>query len=179
MQSKARLEVVSSQLNFPNTLQLILDLFSVVNVTMLPSAGMFGIVKHPMKGAIKSVQNLMFKGTEGVQWRTRVSDGVLAVKNSTEMERMSILKKFEEAKPGIKERQERLAKEAEEAIRKDLVEGQAPSSSSSATPQQLPRASSNDSLSRVSTGQQTHTEYDDEAFERDLALAKQLSLADH
>ncbi|EEB96100.1 hypothetical protein MPER_04820, partial [Moniliophthora perniciosa FA553] len=60
---------------------------SFINATMLPAAGIVGAVKHPMKGAIKSVQALINKDKEGVQFNTRVSDGIEAVKFSTQSER--------------------------------------------------------------------------------------------
>jgi hypothetical protein len=43
-------------------------------------------------------------------WRliylTRISEGVVAVKNSTEAQQAEIVRKFEEAKPGVKERRD-------------------------------------------------------------------------
>ncbi|KAI3615744.1 glycosyltransferase family 1 protein [Moniliophthora roreri] len=164
-----------------NTLDLLLKLnpLPVVNATMLPAAGIVGTVKHPMKGAIKSVQALINKDKEGVQFNTRVSDGIEAVKSSTQSEREAILRLFEDAKPGAKERQERLVKVAEDIMLRDLDTPQTTSSSSISAPSPYPQTPLDHNLAHVNTGQYSHTEYDDEAFEQDLALAKQLSLADH
>jgi len=151
---------------------------SVVNVTMRPAAGAVGLVAHPAEGAWKSMQKLWAKEQEQYHRKTRVSDGVSDVKGSTRIDRETILEKFQAAKSTTKDRQMKYKDVAEKEMYGDQNRDQtktdvdashactSTSSMETTTPTPLT------SLSEQST------EGEDAAFERDLNLAKQISLAE-
>ena len=129
------------------------DAFTVANVTMRPAAGAIGLVVHPFQGAWKGIESSFRRKQEWEQrmWATRIADGIGAVKASNPLDKEYILKRFREMKPSTGERKKRY-REMAESLYVERSEENEPSPAS--------------------------TEYDDEIFERDLNLAKRLSLAD-
>ncbi|KAG7086366.1 hypothetical protein E1B28_002326 [Marasmius oreades] len=149
---------------------------SFANVTLRPAAGIVGVVKHPMKGAVKSVQSLFSKDKERVQLRTRVSDGLLVAKAGSSSQKQGILRRFEEAKAGTKERQERLAKMAEKVIRGEPQQGDDGATPSSS----ITTSASTPSHSRFPdvTATSPPTGDAEEIFQRELDLAMKRSLTE-
>ncbi|KAF9265967.1 glycosyltransferase family 1 protein [Marasmius fiardii PR-910] len=160
---------------------------SFANVTLRPAAGIVGVVKHPMKGAVKSVQSLLGKDKEIVQQRTRISDGLLAVKAGPPAQKQEIIERFEAAKAGTKERQETLAKMAEKVMYGESQLGESggtPSSSASVSASTTTRSASPltrpapvPQLSDVTTSSPAADDYE-ERYQRDLDLAIKRSLAE-
>ncbi|KAL0569753.1 hypothetical protein V5O48_012214 [Marasmius crinis-equi] len=168
------------------------------NATILPAAGIVGVIKHPMKGAVKSFQNMWKTDKEKVQYSTRVADGKVAVRMASTAEKNAIIKKFEEAKPGTKERQERYAKLAAKVLYgegDDDVETEtigsvetgttASSASASIPPNSVPSSipgrvvTSSPPPAYAAGGMATSpSDVADEWYERDLELALKLSLAE-
>jgi hypothetical protein len=122
----------------------------------------------------------MAQKQEQQQRGVRISDGVEAVRESTQAQRTDIVQKFRQMKEGTKERQKKYKDMAEkEMYHQD--EGAAesgesatfsgPSASAPPTPQQSTSAPT------PAVPHQTEEE-EDAAFERDLEMAKQLSLAE-
>jgi len=177
----------------------------VANATMRPAAGIVGLFTYPIQGAWKSAQSSTGKKQEEQYYRTRVSDGVEAVRNSSNWERQEILRLFKEAKPGTEERKRKLKELAERALRSDgelETESRGPSPEASSTPipgrpseqpstwnddaesvfqRDLELATQNSltkpSTSSISIGQDDDDD-DERAFQRDLEAARQLSLVD-
>jgi sterol 3beta-glucosyltransferase len=80
--------------------------FPVINATMRPAAGIMGLVSHPMHGAWEDT-SYMFHGKEvHTLRRTRICDGIEAVRRSTSEQRTAVLTKFEELKAQTAERQQ-------------------------------------------------------------------------
>ncbi|KAL0059449.1 hypothetical protein AAF712_013793 [Marasmius tenuissimus] len=175
------------------------------NATIRPAAGIVGVIKHPMKGAIKSFQSQFQKDKENVQYQTRVADGRLAVKEASARDKEMIRKNFEEAKPGTKERQGRYAKLATKVLyqeqgQEDWNAAGESHSSSSALPQpsqgsfsthnsqplssDLPRPALSSSTISLSDSRLAENRTSspaigaEEAYQRDLELALKLSLED-
>lgn len=164
---------------------------------MRPAAGIVGVLVHPFQGAWKGMQSPIGRRQEQQERITRISDGIEAVRNSTESQRSGIIRKFNSAKPGTKERQrkykdlaEKVMLEGAETDRKDSDRskdgGASPSSSKSSptspskspppplTPRRLPPPFPRSGSQRSGRGEPD----EDAEFERDLELAKQLSLAE-
>ncbi|KAG6852494.1 hypothetical protein C0991_011514 [Blastosporella zonata] len=177
---------------------------SFVNVTARPAAGIIGAVVHPFYGAWKSLQTSTGKGQVHQVRETRVSDGREAVRNSTASQRAEIYSKFKEAQRSTDQRQKKYKEIVEKAMRESeeisgRVQDQSGSGNTSASssevrlpeetgkkpsttrrlPPPLPkRPSATQSIApSVSSGSSTSVD-DDAEFERDLELAKQLSLAE-
>ncbi|KAJ7272823.1 UDP-Glycosyltransferase/glycogen phosphorylase [Mycena rebaudengoi] len=156
------------------------SLRSFANATIRPAGGIVGFVAHPLRGLWKSVQSPMAQKQEQQQRGVRISDGVEAVRESTQAQRTDIVQKFRQMKEGTKERQKKYKDMAEkEMYHQD--EGAAesgesatisgPSASAPPTPQQSTSAPT------PAVPHQTEEE-EDAAFERNLEMAKQLSLAE-
>jgi len=127
---------------------------SFVNVTMKPAAGILGLVVHPTQGAWKSMQKTWAKEQEQHQRNVRLSDGAFEVKCSNALDRNAILEKFETAKMTTNVRQKTYKGLAEKEMYGSHV------------------------VNMTALGEQTtDSEYEDAIFERDLHLAKQLSIA--
>jgi len=160
------------------------SLRSFANATIRPAGGIVGLIAHPVRGLWKSVQSPMAQKQEQQQREVRVSDGVAAVRNSTQAQRTEIVQKFNQLKAGTKERQKKYKEIAEaemyaeqksgkkgNAEQKLGEEGNAPElpqTASSSTQQPTPTPP---------TGQQTEEE-EDATFVRELEMAKELSLAE-
>lgn len=84
---------------------------------MKPSAGIVGLMSHPMNGAWKSIRSHSSKHQEQRQRRsTRILDGVEEVRRSAPQERNVILNRFREAKVTTSERQKSMAEVARNAL---------------------------------------------------------------
>lgn len=171
---------------------------SVVNATMKPAAGIVGVVAFSFQGAWKMGQSTLGRKQEQQQRSTRVSDGVEAVKNSNHAQRADILQKFKDAKSGAKDRKQKYKVIAEEAmygeqsstdIKTPTSGDTSPISSESELahvgPSPPPKLPSRKSLLRrhpsYSSPQSSSTQDmtdEDATFERDLEMAKQISLAE-
>ncbi|PBK62940.1 UDP-Glycosyltransferase/glycogen phosphorylase [Armillaria solidipes] len=89
---------------------------SFANAAMKPSAGIVGLMSHPMNGAWKSIRSHSSKHQEERQRRsTRILYGVEEVRRSTPQERNVILNRFREAKVTTSERQKSMAEAARSA----------------------------------------------------------------
>lgn len=144
---------------------------------MRPAAGALGLVVHPTQGAWKSMQKMWAKEQEQYQRKTRLSDGAVEVHSSTNLEREEILENFKTVKLTTKTRQKKYKDVAEKEMfgnqHNDLetdryTETDTAQVSSSALSGRIARTSPSPRL----------VENDDAAFERDLDLAKQLSIAE-
>ncbi|KAL0069223.1 hypothetical protein AAF712_003586 [Marasmius tenuissimus] len=172
------------------------------NVTLLPSAGLVGLVKHPMKGALRSIQSLTTsKEKDHVQYRTRMVAARKAADAGTALERHIVLQNFEEAETKKRSRRQiygKLASEymfAEQRLPRPssqisptassvstLSPPSSPSTPTSTSPVSLPpsRAYDNHPLPPIpSEGKRTKKKSDlDEVFEREFTLAIEQSLAE-
>ncbi|KAG6918563.1 hypothetical protein DXG01_013362 [Tephrocybe rancida] len=177
---------------------------SFVNVTAKPAAGIIGAVVHPFYGAWKSMQTSTGRGQVHQVRSTRLCDSREAVKNSTSSERADIIRKFKDAQRSTDQRQKKYKDIFEKAMKENSeasenIQGEtsrAPSTSSSVgkTPEDKPTptptrrlppplpkrssATSSIALSVSSASSAAADDHDDAEFERDLELAKQLSLAE-
>ncbi|KAK0185951.1 glycosyltransferase family 1 protein [Armillaria mellea] len=96
---------------------------SFVNCAMKPSAGIVGLMSHPMNGAWQSIRSHTKKRQEERQRRsTRILDGVEEVRRSTPQERNMILNRFREAKVTTSERQKSMGEAARSAQYGDAQE---------------------------------------------------------
>jgi len=148
------------------------SLRSFANATIRPAGGIVGLIAHPVQGLWKSVQSPMAKKQEGKMKEVRISDGVAAVRNSTQAQRTEIVRKFNQLKAGTKERQKKYKEIAEAemyAEKKSGEEGKAPES---------PQTAAESAQQSTPTGQQTEEEEEDARFVRELEMAKELSLAE-
>ncbi|KAJ6606176.1 UDP-Glycosyltransferase/glycogen phosphorylase [Mycena vulgaris] len=152
------------------------SLRSFANATIRPAGGIVGLIAHPVHGLWKSVQSPMAQKQEQRQREVRISDGVEAVRKSTQTQRSEIVQIFKQLKAGTKERQKKY---------KDIAEAEMyeePSSSregeSGSTSPQSPSASSAQQYASTPTREQTAEDEEDATFIRELEMAKQLSLAE-
>jgi sterol 3beta-glucosyltransferase len=145
---------------------------SVVNVTMKPAAGVVGLVAHPAQGAWKSMQKLWAQEQEQYQRKIRVSDGVRDVNSSTRLDREAILEKFKAAKLTTKDRQTSYKNMAEKEMYGDQSQDQ--------TETDMDASHASTSTASMGTIAQTPLpkQGEDAAFQRDLELATQISLAE-
>jgi sterol 3beta-glucosyltransferase len=162
---------------------------------MRPAAGVIGLVAHPLQGAWKGVQKTWAKDQEQAQRSTRISDGVEDVKGSTKEERKMIMERWVELKKTTRQRQKKYREEAEKVLNEEKAADsennhavKASSLSSTGNCADVSPAS----LVNVSatTGGQasqqtaeerpiiTGADDTDAAFDRDLEMAKMLSLAE-
>jgi sterol 3beta-glucosyltransferase len=148
-----------------------IDRWSVINVNMRPAAGALGLVVHPTQGAWKSVQKMWAKEQGQYQRKMRLSDGLGDVQGSTSLEREAILEKFKTAKMTTKVRQ----KKYKDAAEKEMYGDQGVKTDRDTIDAATPQASA--PLTQTSPSEQL-IEDEDAAFERDLQLAKQLSIAE-
>ncbi|KAJ6630253.1 glycosyltransferase family 1 protein [Mycena sp. CBHHK59/15] len=98
--------------------------YLVANATIRPAGGIVGLIAHPVRGLWKSVQSPMAQKQEQQQHNVRISDGVEAVRKSTQTQRSEIVRKFKQFKTGTKERQKKYKDIAE----KEMYEEQQDSS---------------------------------------------------
>lgn len=146
-----------------------------INATMRPAAGIVGLVAHPIQGAWKSMQKTWAKEQESQQRTTRVSYGVDTVKSSTKGDRDKILENFKQAKTSTKEREKQYRNAAEKvfAENEDIKSDSPPPTASSA-----PYADSTISSPTIPPRPHSTSQGEEAAFEKDLELATQLSLAE-
>ncbi|KAJ3732112.1 glycosyltransferase family 1 protein [Lentinula guzmanii] len=157
---------------------------SFINATMRPAAGIAGVIANPIQGAWKSAQSTLIKEQDQPHYRTRVDEGPQAVEFSVENERAEVVKKFKDLMQEqiVAERKKRIAKAAEEVMygseiseKKEQGEdmpaehsiSMAPSTSSHSTLKESEKANNNPRSTSPS---------DDATFDRDMELAKRLSL---
>ncbi|KAJ6546815.1 glycosyltransferase family 1 protein [Mycena capillaripes] len=151
------------------------SLRSFANATIRPAGGIVGLIAHPVHGLWKSVQSPMAQKQEQQQREVRISDGVEAVRKSTPTQRSEMVQKFKQLKAGTKERQQKYKEIAEAEMYEE--QGSREEGTSAPTSPQTPSDSTQQPTSTPPTRQQTEDE-EDAAFERDLEMAKQLSLAE-
>ncbi|RDB19239.1 Sterol 3-beta-glucosyltransferase UGT80A2 [Hypsizygus marmoreus] len=156
---------------------------SFANVTIRPAAGIVGVISHPIQGAWRSLQSTVGQKQEHQIRLTRINDGLEAVKASTGTQRSEIIRKFKEAKLDIQSRKAKYKEAAEKVLREDaeidskagLSEGQ---SGKEPERHQSVSAEEPSSSRRATSALGTSGTGEDAAFEHDLELAKQLSLAE-
>lgn len=181
-----------SDVNKQDTFVFIDIFYIVVNVTMKPAAGILGAIVHPAQGAWKSAQKqTVARKQEQHQRSTRIEDGKLAVERSTHEERSIILKRFEASKAEAPARKKAWKERAETALKEDAPQSETADSASGPSNPTSDKSSvsATSPRSEVSTTIDTRSNTlpptpappaadDDAAFERDLEMAKQLSLAE-
>ncbi|KAG5642001.1 hypothetical protein DXG03_003801 [Asterophora parasitica] len=162
---------------------------SFVNATVRPAAGIVGVVAHPFQGAWKSLQTATGRKQESQIRSTRLRDGREAVKTSSPAQRADIVKKFRDAQTGTEARKAKYREIVEKVIWEDAEaerkagttnEGYSDAKHKVSTPLAKkisppplpPRTPSNGPALSPSEAE------DEAAFERDLELAKQISLAE-
>ncbi|KAK0441415.1 UDP-Glycosyltransferase/glycogen phosphorylase [Armillaria borealis] len=168
---------------------------SFANAAMKPSAGIVGLMSHPMNGAWKSIRSHSSKHQEERQRRsTRILDGVEEVRRSTPQERNVILNRFREAKVTTSERQKSMAEAARSALYGDAQgvaaevdqKGETARRGNSDWHEAVVEEEVHPNGKRVLSGKSSQTgasrwrpDQDNTDFLRDLEIAKQLSLAEH
>ncbi|KAJ7684426.1 glycosyltransferase family 1 protein [Mycena polygramma] len=150
------------------------SLRSFANATIRPAGGIVGLIAHPVQGLWKSVQSPMAKKQEQKQREVRISDGVEAVRKSTQAQRSEMVQKFKSLKAGTKERQKKYREMAEaemyeeQGSKEDAPKSPETPGPSVSTPQPAPTPPT----------RQQREEDEDAVFERELEMAKELSLAE-
>ncbi|KAG8695793.1 hypothetical protein FRC09_008927 [Ceratobasidium sp. 395] len=176
---------------------------SYVNASMRPAAGIVGMIARPIEGAWKSVQSPWAKKQDSQQLASRVERGQLALEASTHEERQAVIDTFKRlaGKSAIVERRKTMEAEAREELKTDKSKkltlsdekqnDKVEASSHVSTP---PRRSSPEPVdpapvleSKQSnkppplpprSPHQPNQDDEDAAFQRDLDMAMQLSLAE-
>ena len=150
------------------------------------SAGGIGLVANPAQGAWKSMQKTWSGDKQATTLTTRREEGVEAVKKGTAAERNKVLEAFAVAVKNKEQRKKALSEAAVEALkepellpdtasRSSTIDSAASTSSPAPpTPTSLSPRPSSDSTPVQGNGE----EEDEAAFQRDLELAKQISLAE-
>ncbi|KAJ7932676.1 glycosyltransferase family 1 protein [Mycena leptocephala] len=133
-----------------------------------PAGGIVGLIAHPVRGLWKSVQSPMAQKQEQQQREVRISDGIEVVRKSTQTQRSEVVQKFNQLKAGTKERQKKY---------REMAEAEMYEEQGSREEGNLRRNSTQQHTPTPPTRQQTEDE-EDAAFERELEMAKQLSLAE-
>ncbi|QRW00852.1 glycosyltransferase family 1 protein [Ceratobasidium sp. AG-Ba] len=175
---------------------------SYVNATMRPAAGIVGMIAHPIEGAWKSVQKPWAKKQESQQLATRVKAGQLAFEASTDNERKVAIETFKRLtkREATTERRKTMEAEAQEALKTDkskklTLSGDHEKEESEMSPEDSPPPRHDSPEPAGDSAVQTKEEkgkpplpprnlsrgpQDDEdaAFQRDLDMAMQLSLAE-
>ncbi|KAJ3889776.1 glycosyltransferase family 1 protein [Lentinula edodes] len=153
---------------------------SFINATMRPAAGIVGVVANPIQGAWKSAQTTLVKEQDQPHYQTRMEEGLQAVESSSENERVKVAERFKDLmqKEKVIDRKKNIAKAAEEVMYESGKEGEkleveksSRSISTGSAPSDLDLKDSEERTTR-----DTNTPQDEAMFERDLELAKRLSL---
>jgi len=153
---------------------------SFINATMRPAGGIVGAIAHPIQGAWRSALNSMVKEQDRPHYHTRVDEGLRAVELSTSGERAEVVRMFKEAsrKENVVARKKRITEVAEEVMYESVEEGKKkdgqPESSLTSTPNLASFSTSKET--RVDTKDDDRPNAEDASFDRDLELAKRLSL---
>lgn len=144
---------------------------------MRPAAGALGLVVHPTHGAWKSMQKMWAKEQEQYQRKTRLSDGISDVQSNTKLDQDTILKKWTAAKLTTDVRKKKYRDIAEKEMYgcQDIETGR--DTADSEALQASTSSVSSDMATQTSILEQS-IEDEDTAFQRDLELAKQLSIAE-
>jgi sterol 3beta-glucosyltransferase len=140
---------------------------------MRPAAGAIGLVAHPLQGAWRSLQKNWATELKQSGRSTRIRDGEEDVKNSSKEQRHQILDAFEAVKKTVGERKKKYKEEAE-TVMYGMTDREAEAVSSGSSRPEMPPASSN-----VTREQTAPAEDDGHSFERDLEMAKRLSLREY
>lgn len=174
---------------------------SYVNASMRPAAGIMGMISHPIEGAWKSVQKPWAKKQDSQQLATRVKGGQLSFAASTDGERRAVIEAFKHLakKDATTERRKTIEAEAREALETDKSkkltlsgdtqreDTEAPYNDSlpprHASPEPLgePPVQENKEWSKPPLPPRASardTQDEEAAFQRDLDMAMQLSLAE-
>lgn len=149
---------------------------------MKPAAGALGVVVHPARGAWKSMERQWAREQAQFQRQTRLSDGAREVYQTGVANHQEIIKKFQDLKSTIKERQFKYKNLAEREIYGNEDTPTFAQSSTATTSQTAvsPVASSASRDPSVAELPTSHNEEEEEArFRRDLEFAKRLSEAEH
>jgi sterol 3beta-glucosyltransferase len=131
---------------------------------MRPAAGAIGLVAHPLQGAWRSLQKNWATELKQSGRSTRIRDGEEDVKNSSKEQRHRILETFEAVKKTVEERKKKYKEEAEKVMY-GMTDREAEAVSSGSSRPEMSLESSNMD--------------DGDSFERDLEMAKRLSLRDY
>lgn len=151
---------------------------------MRPAAGALGLVALPLHGIFQQFRNAVSNKGDTLQTETRRIEGREAVQASSKVEREAVIAKFKSLQATTRERQKKLSKLAEAALLEDQdVET---STEDNTEAHEAHGASDTDAESPESVMQSskstpqgnTHADDSDAQFERDLEIAKQLSLAE-
>ncbi|KAG8726116.1 hypothetical protein FRC12_023692 [Ceratobasidium sp. 428] len=176
---------------------------SYVNASMRPAAGIVGMIARPIEGAWKSVQSPWAKKQDSQQLATRVERGQIALGAGTHEERQAVIDTFKRlaGKSAIVERRKTMEAEAREELKTDKSKkltlsdekqnDEVEASSHVSTP---PRRSSPEPVDPAPVPEskqsnkppplpprsphQPNQDDEDAAFQRDLDMAMQLSLAE-
>ena len=151
---------------------------------MKPAAGALGVVVHPARGAWKSMERQWAREQAQFQRQTRLSDGAREVYQTGVANHQEIIKKFQDLKSTIKERQFKYKNLAEREIYgdEDTPTFTQSSTTTIATTSQTavsPVASSTSRDPSVAELLTSHNEEEEARFRRDLEFAKRLSEAEH
>ena len=179
MHSKAQEEAVSIFILISPQI----NLASGINATMRPAAGVLGVVAYPIHGAWKSGQKTWARKQESQQRSTRITDGVEDVRRSSLEEQGRVVAKFKAmTTPGIlKQRRKGFTDAARTAMEESRFQTYDDTTASSFTATPFPRTVSSDVqdvFEHLNHPALPQDDNEDETFQRDLELAKQLSLAE-
>ena len=146
---------------------------------MKPAAGILGVITHPAQGAWKTMQKSWAREQEQYNRKTRMFEGVTAVQGGSKLDHDEIIERFRNAKPATKDRKKKYKDMAEKEMYTDakprLPDRTYTSSISSRASTSSPSTPRSEPAAQISIASQDE---DDAAFERDLEMAKQLSLAE-
>jgi sterol 3beta-glucosyltransferase len=123
------------------------------------------------------MQKSWAKEQEQYQRKTRLSDGLGDVQGSTKLERDAILEKFKTAKMTTKVRQKEYKDIAEKEMYGNHQDVNADTDTTDGETSQASTSALSDMTIPTSPSEQSFKD-EDAAFERDLQLAKQLSIAE-
>lgn len=167
-----------------------IDSSPVANVAILPAAGGLGIVVQPSRGLWAQLSKKWSPDKQRTTLAARRAEGAEAVRASTAADRKRILVAFDAANSTKEERKKRLGEEALEALTQpeisdsgaEINETELEAGNPSSTVQlSVPSTSDRTQMpspSKQEDGQGREFATTDDEFEKDLELAKQLSLAE-
>jgi sterol 3beta-glucosyltransferase len=169
---------------------------------MKPAAGIVGMIAHPLEGAWKSVQKPWAKKQEPQQLATRVQHGQQAFEASTNEERQVVIDTFKRLtkRSTTIDRQKMVEAEAQEMLKTDksrkltLVDQDSGDEREAPLRPGFPGVNRSGSPDLIESAEdkksnkppplpprrspEPNVDDDEAAFQRDLELAKQLSLAE-
>ncbi|KAB5595196.1 Sterol 3-beta-glucosyltransferase UGT80A2 [Ceratobasidium theobromae] len=173
---------------------------SYANATVKPAAGIMGMIAHPLDGLWKTAQKPWAKKQEPQQLATRIERGRLAFEASTTEERQVVIDTFKRLtkRAATMERKKTMEAEAQELLKADksrkLTLEDKDSDDEKVSPEfsepEVHRSSSPDPVAPAEQksneppslpprrSPQLDIDQEEAAFQRDLELAKQLSLVE-